>query len=137
MAGPKASLPSVADSNFYLRLLTGDTPEQSSRAVAWLRSQPEASVLVLDTVLVEVLFLLESNRAYGIKRADFLPELLLLIRSLQWRVSPLTALALEHFAATKLDYVDCLLLAMRESGQVTAVATFDKGLQKALGQSVL
>src|SRR5258706_5658059 len=112
MTGPKPNLPSVADSNFYLRLLTGDTPEHSTRAIAWLRGQPEASILVLDAVLVGVLFLLESTRAYGLKRTDFLPELLLMIRGLQWRVPPLTAQALEYFAATKLDYADCLLLAM-------------------------
>ena len=127
----------VADSNVILRLLLGDVPHQSERATNWLGEQPELSVLIADAVLVEVLFLLESKRAYGIARADFIPMLLRLLRSAPWRVSSLTMQALTLFENSKLDYVDCLLWAMQDNSGVSAVATFDKELQKQLNDSVL
>ncbi len=140
MAGPKNSthgVMGVADSNVYLRLLLGDVASQSERAIDWLSRQPESSVLVVDAVLVEVLFLLESKRAYGLKRADFMPELMRLLSGLPWYMHPLTAAALERFTASRLDFVDCLLLAMHEMGGTSEVATFDKALLKALGNTVV
>jgi predicted nucleic-acid-binding protein len=126
---------SVADSNVYLRLLLGDVPAQSDKALNWLAKQPDASVLVSDAVLVEVLFLLESKRAYGLKRSDFLPRLLKLLHAAPWRVLPLTEVALELFAGSKLDYVDCLLWVMKDTDVVAEVMTFDKALQKKVKES--
>lgn len=127
----------TADSNVYLRLLLGDLPDQAEVALAWLELQPAATILVVDSVLVEVLFLLESKRTYGLARAEFLPGLLRLISSGPWQILSLTARALSLYGDSKLDYVECLLWAMQSDGEVTKVATFDKDLQNKLGGSVL
>lgn len=127
----------IVDSNVLLRLLLGDVPVQSAKALNWLAEQPAASVWVIDAVLVEVLFLLESKRAYGLRRQDFMPALLQLLGSTPWRLSALTSQALTGFATSKLDYVDCLLIAMQDNNGVNLVATFDKDLQKQLGDAVL
>lgn len=122
----------AADSNVILRLLLGDVPEQTSKALAWLNKQPNNSVIVTDAVLVEILFLLESKRAYRLSRATFYPLLMKVLRSKPWKLAPLTRNALEIFRESRLDYTDCLLIAMHQGGVVSEVATFDKDMHKKL-----
>jgi predicted nucleic-acid-binding protein len=136
MTGLKNNLTTV-DANVLLRLFLNDELIQAKKATVWLARQPASTVLVTDSVLVEVLFQLESKRAYGIERANFMPRLGRALSATAWLLHPVTLEALRIFAATKLDYVDCLLAAMQASGDVSAVATFDKGLQKQLGEAAL
>lgn len=123
----------AADSNILLRLLVGDVPQQSEEALRWLEKQSSESVLVVDAVLVEVLFLLESTRAYGIKREHFTPQLMALLRSDPWKLSDKSWQALERFSFSKLDYTDCLLASLQDIGIVRGVITFDKALAKQTG----
>lgn len=118
----------AADSNVLLRLFLNDVPAQADTVLAWLIKQPRSSVIVTDSVLTEVLFLLESKRAYGYVRAEFMPKLLQLLGLSSWQVTSLTQQALQIFTESKLDYTDCLLLAMQERKVVSGVATFDKEL---------
>lgn len=127
----------AADSNLVLRVILGDEPQHSRRAVAWLERQPDNSVLLLDAVLVEVLFILESKRLYAMARSDFMPILLEFFGGAVWCVSALSWRALALYESTRLDYVDCLLAALCEAGEVDAVATFDQALQKRVGQTVV
>lgn len=123
---------SSIDTNAILRIIIGDLPDQLDKSLHWLRSQQPHSVLLLDAVLVEVLFQLEAKAGYHLKRSDYLTDLFGLLEATQWDINQTTRRALGFFADTNLDYADCLLLAMKSSGKLDRVFTFDKGLLKHL-----
>lgn len=119
------------DTNVLLRLLLNDHPEQREQAQTSLEGAPAESVAVLDAVLVEILFQLESPRSYGIERDDYLPHLVSLLQVECFAVTKATWVALELLGENHtLDYTDCLLLASTESSDHT-ILTFDRELNRA------
>ena len=121
------------DTNVLLRLLLNDTPQQRAKGLAALRTAPPESVAILDAVLVEVVFQLESPRSYGIDRTDHLPHLVSLLQVECFAVAETTWVALDLLAKhTKLDYAGCLLLAFSRSHQSHTVLTFDRELNRVL-----
>lgn len=128
------ALHKLADSNVVLRLLLNDIPDQAERAASWLEASALRTIDVKDWVLVEVLFILESQNGYGIPRKVFMSSLRGLLEAEYWYIEEVTWQALEVFTKTKFDYVDCLMIVAKKSGSVLEVLTFDKQLQKALNQ---
>lgn len=122
------------DSNALLRLLLNDNPEHRVKALDVLRTASVGSVAVLDAVLVEVIFQLESPRSYDIARDEYLPHLVSLLQVECFTITKTTWDALELLAwHAKLDYTDCLLLAHAQANPTHAVLTFDRELNRELG----
>lgn len=124
------------DTNVLLRLLLNDNPEQRTQGLKVLRAAPTESVVVLDAVLVEIVFQLESPRSYGIDREEYLPHLILLLQVECFSIVKTTWNALDLLAKhPKLDYTDCLLLASIRAGKIGAndthtLLTFDRELDR-------
>lgn len=124
---------SLIDTNVLLRLLIGDVPMQREQALGWLESAENGAVQVVDAVLVELLFQLESRGGYNLARATHLPAVRALLQSECFRLDIVswTALGLME-RHPKLDYTDCLLLAMARSGDGVDVLTFDRELNRQI-----
>ncbi len=118
----------LLDANIILRYLLQDHETMFREAEKHIENE---ECLLLGEVLAEVLYVL--NGYYEVPRAEITRALTALLTqpNLHPNQKRETYLeALEIFAESSLDYVDCLLCAL---GKTMPVATFDKKLQKCLG----
>jgi predicted nucleic-acid-binding protein len=124
--------PFVADANIMVRLITFDVPELARKARSLLQPMADESVELPLYVLAEVVYILTGHSSYKYSRDRVRNELLTIIDFPQFSVSRDTAHeALQLFSSTKLDFVDCLLLAKHRLYHQT-VLTFDKSLLRHL-----
>lgn len=114
----------TVDTNVVVRLLVEDDPEQTkiSRAVF-----EENDVLLLETVMLEVVWVLE--RSYGQARAAVSTALTKLfgLAHVSLRDPESLQLVLEWYSMG-LDFGDALHLAL--AGQITRFVTFDRRFAK-------
>jgi predicted nucleic acid-binding protein len=122
----------IADTNVWIRHLTGDPPEQADIATEFLATARRVDLP--DVVVAECVHVLES--VYRVDRwriAEMMRSALELAHQLFYDGTQLRAL--ELYETTGLDYVDSYILAHAEYGSYGPVATFDRGL-KARADSV-
>lgn len=117
----------LLDANVVLRYLLDDIAEQSHEAARIIESGP---VLIPHEVVAEVVYVLSG--VYEIRRQDIALALQRLFASNTVKTSDGNVLrsAIEHFAKSNLDFVDCLLFAYAAHG--AKAMTFDKELGKAI-----
>jgi predicted nucleic-acid-binding protein len=110
----------AVDTNVLVRLLTGDDAAQADRAARCIR---DAEVLVLETVVLETVWVLTS--AYSFSRSEISAALRRLLGLPNVRVSDASRLAkaLEWFDGG-LDFADALHLAGCQGA--TDFVTFDR-----------
>ncbi|HWA17628.1 MAG TPA: type II toxin-antitoxin system VapC family toxin [Devosia sp.] len=115
------------DSNVLVRVLVGDAPEQSRRAVAFLsqRSQ-EDPAYVSEVVLVEIIWVLQ--RAYGYTRDAVLVALTTLFESANLLVArqELMQLAIRMSLETGADLADSVIAALAVDAGAAKTVTFDR-----------
>ncbi len=121
----------VLDTNVLLRHLLGDDPDQSPRAHRLMRQLQEESrrAELQDVVIAETVWVLEKG--LGVPRKEIASHLLTLLslRGLLHRAKEIARDALECYARTDSDIVDCLLAAqVRERGG--EVCTFDNDFDR-------
>ena len=101
-----------------------------------LEAAPIGSVAVLDSVLVEVVFQLESPRSFGLDRDDHLPHLFSLLQAECFAIGKTTWRALELLAENpKLNYTDCLLITFAGANATDSVLSFDRELNRVAATS--
>ena len=112
------------DTNIVVRYLTGDHPEQSTRARAAIDGQ---EVFVGVTVLLEVEWVLRS--AYGFRPSDVINALRAFggLPTVNMEDAPIIATALD-LAQQGMDFADALHLA--RASHCEAFLTFDRELAK-------
>ena len=124
----------LIDTNVILRYLVGDDPSKAAPAAALMErvEKAEESVEISDEVITEVVWTLESY--YAVPRQEIAQHLAGVINFTGVRVSSRKTLvrALQSFAATNADFVDCLLAARGSLRKIT-VYTFDETDFKKLG----
>lgn len=121
------------DTNYVVRHLVEDDPEQCAQVAAIIRRESERSrpILLLDIVLCETVWVLES--VYGATREDLLTALQSLRSeaAFSFEVTARVDAAIERFANSKTDFSDCLILeTVREND--CELRTFDQRLQRQL-----
>lgn len=121
----------LVDTNVLLRILLGDVPAQRDLALSSLAGAAPASIGVLDAVLVETVFQLESRNGYAIPRSVHLPRLVELLHTAPFVLDPesWTALAILEEHPT-LDYTDCLLLAHAKAHPSISIVSFDREVNR-------
>ncbi len=126
MQKPKVALP---DTNVVLRYLLRDHEAHYALALAFFEAVREGHrpALLLEGVLVECVYVL--TKFYGVPRAEAAEKLrgLLLYKGIRNPDRPELLEALKRYAGTKLDIVDCLLLA-KGAGENIEVFSFDAHL---------
>ena len=121
------------DTNYIVRLLIQDDPDQCAEVSATMRLESEngRSIILYDIVLCETLWVLGS--AYQASRE----ELLMALKALRnepvfvFENPELVEAALKRFEAGKADFADYLILEMgKQNGH--ELRTFDKKLKKEI-----
>ncbi len=113
------------DTNVLVRLLMNDDKRQTAASLRTL--EREQDVLLLNTVLLETVWVLQSVYAAG--RAEIL-DAARRILSVATPESPTVSRALEWFG-DGMDFADALHLATASSTRCETLYSFDKGFAKA------
>ena len=115
----------LVDTNVVLRYLLRDDEEQAQIA----KDLIEGGAFLLPEVLMETSHVLRTF--YKIDRQNIVKQLLIVLDWVEMENKAIMIRAVEIFAATKLDFVDCILAAHHSVDNV-AVFTFDKKLNNQL-----
>lgn len=122
----------VIDTNLLVRIATGDIPAQAKKAVAHIQTYQRHQVMLPESVVAEVVFVLSSKKHYNFPRSAITSALreLLAIEQLSCD-RPLLERAADYYQATTLDFVDCIILANVKLERVENLLSFDAPLSKA------
>lgn len=128
MAKPASVLP---DTNVILRYLLADHTEHYAQASAFFEAVREGhrQALILESVLTECVYVL--HKFYRVPRLEVADKLSVLLhyKGIQNEDRSDLVDALQRYGKSKLDWVDCLLLA-KEAGGKFEIFSFDADLRK-------
>ena len=111
------------DTNYLLRYILDDIPEQSEMAVEAIR----AGASTYAEVIPEVVYVLD--KVYKIERNEVASAIANMLEDVHVDHADVILGALELYARTGLDYVNCLMLSgFQEEGN--DFVSFDKKLMK-------
>ena len=116
------------DTNILVRHLTGDPPEQATRATRFLAEADE--LLLVDLVVAELVYVLESF--YEVERArvaEFV-RAVLAFDPVQVVDEELLLRTVEVYEIDRLDFAEAYLVASAERSGVDAVASFDRSIDR-------
>ena len=118
----------LVDTNIILRWLLGDHQELSQTAEQLVDRAKNASLLVTDVVVAEIVYVL---RATGRDRQQVSEALLLIGRmeAFKYENEELIMKVIGLLTDTNLDFADCYLLAKARQEKL-GLETFDKPLEK-------
>ena len=117
----------LVDANVILRYLLNDNHEMAQQAKAVI----ENGAYTKPEIIAEVVYVLKG--VYHATRADIRTFVLEMLKSVQCVESHAVAHAVNLYADSSLDFVDCLLIAYHKLNKED-VFTFDKALSKRLNQ---
>lgn len=127
MTKPKTVLP---DTNVILRYLLADVPDQHAIASTFFEAVRDGRswAVVLEGVVAECVYVL--HKYYRVPRPEVAAQLcgLLQYKGIRNHDRPELLAALQKFGGTKLDFVDCLLLA-KGRGEAVEILSFDAALK--------
>ncbi len=115
----------VVDANVILRYLLNDHPDLSPAA----REIIEAGAQTTPEVLAEVVYVLKG--LYKVDRGSISAALEAFLQDAEIAQKSAVQYACRLYAERNLDFVDCLLAGYHHMNG-TAIATFDKDLDKAI-----
>ena len=121
----------IADTNILVRYLTGDEAKAAAKATEIIRNGVE----VIPETIPEVLYVLTSKILYAIPRPDAAKAIIVLLDDISIDRETTIRNALNIFGETRLDYVDCLLIAEGLSAD-TEIMSFDRKLLNELKRRV-
>lgn len=112
----------IADTNILVRYLTWDDEKAAVKAMEIIKEGVE----VLPETISEVLYVLTSKTLYAIPRNVVAETIEKLLDEISIDRKESIRQALRIYEETKLDYIDCLLIAWGAFG--TEVISFDRKL---------
>lgn len=115
----------LIDANVILRYLLNDNPEMAQRANAVIQN----GAYTKPEIIAEVVYVLSG--VYHAARADIRVFIHEMLNAVHCAESEAVAYAVDVFADSSLDFVDCLLVAYHVLGKED-VFTFDEKLAKRL-----
>ena len=115
----------LIDANVILRYLLNDNQDMALRAKAVV----DSGAYTKPEIIAEVVYVLKG--VYHVTRADIRVFIRELLNSVRCTESEAVAYAVDVYADTSLDFVDCLLVAYHAVGKED-VFTFDKKLANRL-----
>jgi Predicted nucleic-acid-binding protein, contains PIN domain len=120
--------PAFVDTNVLVRHLTGDPPGMARRATRHLRDA--ATLLLVDVVAAEVVFVLESY--YRQPRAAVATAIRSMVgfRSIRAVDPDLLYRAVEVYEHDRLDFPEAYLVAAAERSGANIVVSFDRSIDR-------
>jgi predicted nucleic-acid-binding protein len=123
----------IVDTNYLVRLFTNQPKDLASKALDDIRESSPASLLLSDFVISELVYVLEFHDELAYDRKDITVGLRLILSHPAWKLDDeLHNEALSVYEASKLDYVDCLVVAFYKLERAEDILTFDKALKKQM-----
>jgi predicted nucleic-acid-binding protein len=121
----------AADTNVLVRLVMRDDEAQARRARDLFERQAAAedTLYVSDPVIAELTWVLKSRYAQGTESVARTLRALLGNATVTWQSPRAVREAVGLFERGGVDFADCLLVALAQSGGCEAVATFDRGMR--------
>jgi len=124
----------TVDTNYLVRLFTNQPTELASQALHDILQSRPAELVLSDFVVSELIYVLEFHDELAYQRSEIVEGIRLILSHPAWQVDhELHQAALALYEASRLDYVDCLVVALYRLNRVDAVLTFDKAIKKHLG----
>lgn len=119
------------DTNVLVRLVLRDDEAQAqrSRELVETHAHSDASLFVSDVVLAEFAWALRSRYALPAKAIARTLRAMLDNATLAWQSRAAAVEALRLFEQGSVEFPDCLVVALAQSHDCEAVATFDQGLR--------
>ena len=116
------------DTNVLIRHLTGNPPHLAAQATQFLRESDE--LLLADVIVAEVIYVLESF--YEAPRAQVAELVRAVVGFPAMKVldDELLLRAVEIYEVDRLDFADAYLVACAERTGVSAVASFDRSIDR-------
>lgn len=115
-----------ADTNICLRLILNDNQEMADFAENLFIKN---DVFILHEVICEVVYVLD--KVYNVARSEICKNVNVLLNIADVEDKDVIKQSLQNYEKTKLDFVDCILLAYNQING-SDVATFDKKLKNKL-----
>lgn len=115
----------LIDANVILRYLLDDNQLMAQQA----KKVVENGAYTKPEIIAEVVYVLKG--VYKVGRVDISAYLKLLLQTVKCTEGKAVTYALDLYAQTSLDFIDCLLVAYHELNSET-VFTFDKKLNRYL-----
>ena len=119
------------DTNVLVRLVLRDDEAQAqrSRELVETHAHSDASLFVSDVVLAEFAWVLCSRYALRDKAIARTLRAMLDNATLAWQSRAAAVEALRLFEQGSVEFPDCLVVALAQSHDCEAVATFDQGMR--------
>lgn len=122
------------DANIFIRVLTQDDPTRSSKALSFLEHVADGHVsgMMTEGVILEIVQVLGSKSRYGLDHAEIRDRILplLMLPNLHLEHREVHLAAIDLFAESRLDYVDCLAIAYAHEMELQSIVSFDRGLDR-------
>ncbi len=115
----------LIDTNVILRVILNDIPEQASQAVSII----ENGAYTKPEIIAEVVYVLSG--VYSASREKVKSYIHSILEVVLCENSECILYAIDLYAETSLDFVDCLLIAYHKINNET-IFSFDKKLNKHL-----
>ncbi|MGN2635726.1 PIN domain-containing protein [Nocardia takedensis] len=116
------------DTNILVRHLTQDPPEMGKRATAFLADSE--SLYLTDLILAETVYVLQSVYKVGRPQVGVLARALVGSRNIVTDDPALLIRTIDVYEHHRLSFADAYLAALAESESGSAVASFDRGLDR-------
>ena len=117
----------LLDANAILRYLLNDIPDQASEVEQAINH----SSFTIGEVIAEVVYVLQG--VYKLERSETTNALVVFLDEIDIADKPVVKEALHEYAATSLDYVDCVLYSRAKLLGET-ILSFDKKLNKKISE---
>ena len=118
------------DSNIFIRFLTQDHLEMYAKTRSFFigLDSSDTKYLAEDSVIGEILYVTTSKKLYDLPRLKVIPRLVGILEheNIHHDYKRELINALEKFADSNLDFVDCLALSYKDAGIVKGIFSFDK-----------
>ncbi|MGW0245704.1 PIN domain-containing protein [Nocardia goodfellowii] len=117
------------DTNILIRHFTQDPPDLGKRATAFL-AESEALFLP-DLILAETVYVLQSVYKVGRPQVALVSRALIGTRNIVTDDPALLIRTIDVYEHHRLSFADAYLVALAEADEGSAIASFDKGIDKA------
>jgi len=117
----------ILDTNIILRYLLGDDPEHSRLARLLIDFAPFASLYLPSLAIAEAVWFFQGRTSAD--RSSIARSIQRILSCDSITVDPAMLNAVARYAATNLDFADCLFAA-RSAASGVPVVSFDRGFRK-------
>jgi len=120
----------ILDTNVIVRHLTQQPPDQGAAASRYLATAD--SLLLTDVIVAETVHVLHSVYQAPPSAIVLSLRALMAMRSVELQRGHVVRRAVDLYETEHMDFTDAYLVAVAEAGGIGQIASFDRGVDKAM-----